>query len=50
MNTKRMVELALERAVHYEQVGDMDRANHFLQLAITAEEKGNKEEERKDGN
>lgn len=48
MNQKRMMELALERAIHYEQVGDTDRANHFLQLAITAEGKGKKEEEKKE--
>jgi len=40
MNTQKMVEIALKRAVELEMAGDTEKANHFLQLAINAEEKG----------
>lgn len=48
MNTEKMVAIALKRAIELEQEGNIEKANHFLQLAISAEERGKKQEEDKE--
>lgn len=47
MNITKMIEIALNRAVALEMQGDIEKANHFLEIAIRAEEKLKGEEDDK---
>jgi len=45
MKVDKMIELALKRAVELEMAGEIEKANHFLQLALSAEERRRREKQ-----